>query len=856
MNTRREGIHRSALTLALLTLAGCSQEPVAVGPPDAKFADAGEDSRSSDSPDTDPGAAPDVAIVDANADANVDVPLDLNVFDAPVTDVPREDRPDATAPDQPAADAPPARFDAGPCPTCPVVEHATPSCVLGVCASTCDSGFSRCDGLCVAESATRCGPSCRSCEVPAHGAAVCSAGRCGYTCEAGYQACAAGCCRFRIEDVAPSGFGGVRVAIAVGADDRLHLSYGASSGLTTVYASEVGGAWRVERAPRWTSTGGSQRIAVGPDGAPWLLVTNVADGEALLFARRGPEGWVSETLDTLGIADRTGLASDPWGRAHVCYSRRSGGLTYAVRRGDQWFRRDVDAGSIVADACALAVDSRGRVHVGYQLRGAGVRYAVGGVDGFTATTVDPTATAGSLMSLTLDRGDRPRIAYYDQTERRIQFAALGGGAWAVSTARTNVIVTDELSLVVDAAGAPWIGYLDGTLGGVRCSRFDGAWSQSRIDPTDEYTFREVRLAVTPSGELRAALSSGGAIYAGHFGAAGWSFAAVDAGERAGAWSSVALRGGAPVALYLQSRDAAGAAGRVMFAERGAGGWTSAPVATEQAFEASLALDATGTPHGAWRDGDGRGLRYGRRDAGGWSLETVDAEMYSGQSPSVAIAPGGAPAIAYVGSDTAGRTALLFAERSGTTWRRSVIGPATGVELPVLRIAGDGTAHVAFYDGSMRALRVATRSGAAWSTETIEAVGAPETRHDLVLDAGGAPRVCYFRLPTGARSFDLRYAVREGGAWSRASVTVPDETQSGSCALALDASGRPSILQSNLYGAGFVRTRLSTLDGATWTHSLVMESDGAAWPSLVIDPTGRPHLLFGALPSGRLRYATN
>ena len=144
---------------------------------------------------------------------------------------------------------------------------------------------------------------------------------------------------------------------------------------------------------------------------------------------------------------------------------------------------------------------------------------------------------------------------------------------------------------------------------------------------------------------------------------------------------------------------------------------------------SIALDAGGNPHVAWEGYHGSTfdnmLRYARWNGANFVVETVDpgtmpagAASESYQPTSVAVDATGNPHIAYRRSG-----AYVLASWTGTAWSFQTIstdGVSAGTAWIDLAIAPDGTPHVAFF--SLSGVRHAWRTGSTWNVDTITGDG--------------------------------------------------------------------------------------------------------------------------------------
>ncbi len=336
--------------------------------------------------------------------------------------------------------------DAAVCtPACVDEANADVTCnAFDACDSTCETGFSRCGGDCVVESVTQCGAGCSPCPMPTNGTGTCSDGVCGVTCNAGYVPCEGysgmSCCPFASEVVAPADLGGYMPSVAVDAAGAVHLAYYQSAEHRLIYAKNtIAGLTRETARWYWSSGGGARfELALGAKG-PLILYTYPNSLSGLYLAEKRSTGWSHSK-----VADSTptgfGFATDRAGRAHTCFTT-STGLSYAIRRGDEWTITpvgDLDG----KGACAVAVDNDGNPHIAYvRSTDHDLAYAKGDASGtFTTTTVDTVGFIGAELAITIATDGTPHIGYYASDNKDLRWATKAGGAWTTQSVSTGYLV--------------------------------------------------------------------------------------------------------------------------------------------------------------------------------------------------------------------------------------------------------------------------------------------------------------------------------------------------------------------------------------------------------------------------------
>lgn len=214
-------------------------------------------------------------------------------------------------------------------------------------------------------------------------------------------------------------------------------------------------------------------------------------------------------------------------------------------------------------------------------------------------------------------------------------------------------------------------------------------------------------------------------------------------------------------------------------------------------------------------------------AGVWQIQVVDAASDAGRWTALALDSSDAPHISYQGGSTS--PALRYARWTGTAWAVQVVDAQTGRgEGNALALDAANRPHIAYYTNlGNYALRYARWTGAAWQIETISGASGPP---DLALDAANLPRIY-------AGGKYLRW---DGSAW--AVESIPGCQTRGS--LVLDAGGAAYVACE---GGGI---RFAQRDADGW-HVEVVAASGA-YPALVLDGAGQPHLSYGA--DNKLYYA--
>src|SRR5262249_17980663 len=129
------------------------------------------------------------------------------------------------------------------------------------------------------------------------------------------------------------------------------------------------------------------------------------------------------------------------------------------------------------------------------------------------------------------------------------------------------------------------------------------------------------------------------------------------------------------------------------------------------------------------------------------------------------------------------------------------------------IDGGGAPHITFANTVAKTLRYGTRSGGAWSIETVPGPVNPFTS-GLALDSGGEPHIAYYDGSVGTS-----YVHRSGGGW--AIETVDNAGALSPLSLHLGPSRNPCIAYQG------TSVKYASKSGSSWSSEYV-GYHGAGW----------------------------
>jgi chitodextrinase len=209
--------------------------------------------------------------------------------------------------------------------------------------------------------------------------------------------------------------------------------------------------------------------------------------------------------------------------------------------------------------------------------------------------------------------------------------------------------------------------------------------------------------------------------------------------------------------------------------------------------ASIAVDSLARVHLTYVD---HGLNYWSKVGGAWWSEAVDdvggcdglVQAFPRQAD-LALAPSGAPHIAYQAASNTGGCEIRHAWKSADAWQVEVVDSAPGgVAPPAIGVDPDGVVFIVYgadLASGASELRVATGRAGAWSTEVVDAGPGLKGRSGLAIGPGGEVHLVWHAEP-GL----LRYATRGPGTWQ--TLTLQEEGHINGPVIAADPHGAVHI----------------------------------------------------------------
>ncbi|UCG62453.1 MAG: hypothetical protein JSV52_03975 [Candidatus Zixiibacteriota bacterium] len=181
------------------------------------------------------------------------------------------------------------------------------------------------------------------------------------------------------------------------------------------------------------------------------------------------------------------------------------------------------------------------------------------------------------------------------------------------------------------------------------------------------------------------------------------------------------------------------------------------------YSTSIAVDASGYAHIAYRTHDGR-LGYAVKTAGGgWSFETVGNDIAGYQCP-LALDVQGNPHICHLvslGDDT---YSVKYVWKNSGVWSADTITVGDGIhwcaQYADIAMDATGNPHIGFFTGTEHLGYLTKSVDDEWSYEDADGYGKVGMYVSIAVDAQGNPRISYYDSGNEC----LRYALKVGSGW--------------------------------------------------------------------------------------------
>jgi len=267
---------------------------------------------------------------------------------------------------------------------------------------------------------------------------------------------------------------------------------------------------------------------------------------------------------------------------------------------------------------------------------------------------------------------------------------------------------------------------------------------------------------------------------------------------------------------------------------------------------SIALTPGGWPAIAYQFANTQ-LRYTWRDASGWHNVTLDqpASGGSGHRASLAMDHNGIPHIGYVVWNITGQHVWhAYWNASSFMWEKELAAEAgEGLALTMISLALESTGipHIAYLHSETGELMYASRAS-TWGSETVAVVGCCRAV-SLKLDSLDNPHIAAYNYTLPG----LEYYWNEAGTWLRETVEVNGSIGSFGISLALNSGDRPRI--AYIVGVPGVNLKYANRTATMWSITTVPTTlDVQCTVSLALGPLDQPRIAYtGGIEGYSLKY---
>ncbi len=316
--------------------------------------------------------------------------------------------------------------------------------------------------------------------------------------------------------------------------------------------------------------------------------------------------------------------------------------------------------------------------------------------------------------------------------------------------------------------------------------------------------------------------------------------------------------------------------KLKYAHKDMNGWHTETVGnTEDA--GVIAVDSNNIPHISYRDSSNKYLKYGYRDSEGWHIETVDNKGLVSGYIAIALDANRQPHIVYVNNiqNILGhyqeqdyyRSELKYARKDATGWHIET-ADSTGWQSEILFLSlaldSHNNPHISYYSYTdlwpharpgWGSLMYAHHDSSEWIVADINpdnevSVGSYGC-NSIALDSKNNIHISYYRVAT-YQGYDnnLMYILKDKLGWH---IETVDSTAGVGAytSLALDSNKKPHI---SYYDAGNKNLKYAFKDLFGWHLETVDSTDDVgSFTSIALDSQSNPHISYYDESNKDLKY---
>ena len=262
---------------------------------------------------------------------------------------------------------------------------------------------------------------------------------------------------------------------------------------------------------------------------------------------------------------------------------------------------------------------------------------------------------GMFSSMDVDSSGNPHISYYDETNQDFKYAYWTGTDWSIDVVESDGDVGWYTSIAVDILGYPHISYHDRSNGDLKYAHWTGTdWSIEVVDSNGR-TGEQTSIVLDPNGNphisysLRDDLSLWYAYWSGD----SWVVELVDSKSKIFGSTSIAIDSdGIPYICYYDATDLFS----FKYAYRSDNGWSVETIDPDlwswhSTSGVTIAFDQFERIHIVYYDWSDTCVNYVWKVNGIWNIEVVDCGEFEGEVvgpyASLDVDPMGFPHICYM-----------------------------------------------------------------------------------------------------------------------------------------------------------------------------------------------------------------
>lgn len=425
-------------------------------------------------------------------------------------------------------------------------------------------------------------------------------------------------------------------ALLVDSNGRPHIVYG-NNELDSAVLDTSG--WTIEKIKDSGTELGESPAGTFIDSEGNVHISYIDNQKNLIYATNSSGSWILTTVDDAGSAGGYAAITQGIMGIHISYyDRVNGRLKYAVCASEctdtkKWNLITVDStGNDVGEYSSIMSGSDGSVHISYyDYTNHSLKYVSSNSQGEWSPPETVDESAGTFSSIALDSGSNAHIAYHSDTGE-LKYATNASDAWVIKDVDKNSIVTNYISVAVDAAGYVHIAYYDAlSLAQKYASNTSGSWATATIDNNGntglynrivaDSAHQKIHVSYfdTDAKAVRYAVCSSACTETAH-----WEIVRVSSSGDAGRYNSLFRDNTGKIHVsYIGGSD-------LRYAENSTGEWRSAVIdkVGTPGECSSMAVDSLGITHISCYDVDNRWLKYATCKADctvpdHWTSVTVD-----------------------------------------------------------------------------------------------------------------------------------------------------------------------------------------------------------------------------------------